>query len=409
MKKIESKATGDITESKSSSNLPQANCNKMLSPKKKIVFITGTRADFSKIKSLMHKVEDSSDFELFVFVTGMHLSSYFGSTIGEVEKNGFANIFKFINYDKYYQMDKALATTIDGFSRFVSEVEPDLIVVHGDRIEPLAAAITGSLNNILVAHIEGGEISGTIDDSLRHAISKLAHIHLVNDENAKKILMQLGESEDSIFVIGSPDMELLEQSTISLDEAKRYYDIDFEHYAIVMFHPVTTEFMDMKAQSENLVSALKSSGKNYIVIYPNNDLGFEFITQSYEALRGLARFRLFPSLRFEYFIALLKNAEFVIGNSSCILKEAPYLGIPGILVGSRQNGRAGSQSVLKVEAQSSAILEAIGQIHKIDRTDAKHTEILNSSERFFEYLQSGAFFDIPTQKVFNTIRAQKWH
>ena len=143
MKKIESKATSDITESKSSSNLPQANCNKMLSPKKKIVFITGTRADFSKIKSLMHKVEDSSDFELFVFVTGMHLSSYFGSTIGEVEKNGFANIFKFINYDKYYQMDKALATTIDGFSRFVSEVEPDLIVVHGDRIEPLAAAITG--------------------------------------------------------------------------------------------------------------------------------------------------------------------------------------------------------------------------------------------------------------------------
>ena len=326
----------------------------------------------------MGKVEDSNDFELFVFVTGMHLSSYFGATVGEVEKNGFKNIFKFINYDKYYQMDKALAITIDGFSRFVNEVQPDLIVIHGDRIEPLAAAIVGSLNNILVAHIEGGEISGTIDDSLRHAISKLAHIHLVNDEKAKQILMQLGENEDSIFVIGSPDMELLGHNTLSLKEAKEYY--------------------------ENLVSALKASGKNYIVIYPNNDLGFEFIIESYEALRGLSNFRLFPSLRFEYFIALLKNADFIIGNSSCILKEALYLGIPGILVGSRQNGRAGSQSVLKVEAQSSEILQAIGQIHENkSKVDETHIEILDSSERFFAYLQSNAFFEIPTQKVFRKI------
>ncbi|EOJ1152359.1 UDP-N-acetylglucosamine 2-epimerase, partial [Campylobacter jejuni] len=104
------------------------------------------------------------------------------------------------------QMDKALSSTIDGFSKFIHEIEPDLIVVHGDRVEPLAAAIVGSLNNILVAHIEGGELSGTIDESLRHAISKLAHIHLVNDEIAKKRLIQMGEDEKSIFIIGSPDL-----------------------------------------------------------------------------------------------------------------------------------------------------------------------------------------------------------
>lgn len=375
----------------------------MKKDKKKIVFVTGTRADFSKIKSLMHKVENSTDFELFIFVTGMHLSSYFGYTIGEVEKNGFKNIFKFINYDKYYQMDKALAITIDGFSRFINEVKPDLIVVHGDRIEPLAAAITGSLNNILVAHIEGGEISGTIDDSLRHAISKLAHIHLVNDERAKKVLMQLGEDENCIFIIGSPDMELLEQNTISLDEAKKYYDIDFQEYSIVIFHPVTTEFMSMKEQSENLVRALKESKKNYIIIYPNNDLGFEFIMQAYENLHKLSNFKLFPSLRFEYFITLLKNADCIIGNSSCILKEALYLNIPGILVGSRQDGRVGSENVIKVNSKCEEILNAIFTVHKKNNKKSKHIEILNSSERFFSYLKSGAFFKVKRQKKFNSI------
>lgn len=166
----------------------------------------------------MMKVENSNEFELFIFVTGMHMSKKFGSTYMEIEKCGFKNIYKYINHDKYYQMDKALSSTIDGFSKFIHEIEPDLIVVHGDRVEPLAAAIVGSLNNILVAHIEGGELSGTIDESLRHAISKLAHIHLVNDEIAKR-LIQMGEDEKSIFIIGSPDLELL-NNTISLDEAK---------------------------------------------------------------------------------------------------------------------------------------------------------------------------------------------
>ncbi|EAL4363954.1 UDP-N-acetylglucosamine 2-epimerase (hydrolyzing), partial [Campylobacter jejuni] len=308
---------------------------------KKILFITGTRADYSKIKSLMYRVQNSSEFELYIFATGMHLSKNFGYTVKELYKNGFKNIYEFINYDKYFSTDKALATTIDGFSRYVNELKPDLIVVHGDRIEPLAAAIVGALNNILVAHIEGGEISGTIDDSLRHAISKLAHIHLVNDEFAKRRLMQLGEDEKSIFIIGSPDLELLNDNKISLNEAKKYYDINYENYALLMFHPVTTEITSIKNQADNLVKALIQSNKNYIVIYPNNDLGFELILQSYEELKNNPRFKLFPSLRFEYFITLLKNADFIIGNSSCILKEALYLKTAGILVGSRQNGRLG--------------------------------------------------------------------
>lgn len=370
---------------------------------KKIVFVSGTRADFSKIKSLMMKVENSNEFELFIFVTGMHMSKKFGSTYMEIEKCGFKNIYKYINHDKYYQMDKALSSTIDGFSKFIHEIEPDLIVVHGDRVEPLAAAIVGSLNNILVAHIEGGELSGTIDESLRHAISKLAHIHLVNDEIAKKRLIQMGEDEKSIFIIGSPDLELL-NNTISLDEAKKYYDIKFKNYAIAIFHPITTEINSLYKQSEEFVNALIKSEKNYIVIYPNNDLGFELILQNYERLKNNERFKIFPSLRFEYFITLLKNADFIIGNSSCILKEALYLKTAGILVGSRQNGRLGNENTLKVNANSDEILKAINTIHKKQDLFSAKLEILDSSKLFFEYLLSGEFFKLSTQKVFKDIK-----
>lgn len=154
--------------------------------KKRIVFLTGTRADFGKMKSLIKITQNSSLFDVHIFVTGMHMIEQYGKTIIEVQKSGFKNIYPFINHDEIVHMDRNLATTINGFSHYIGEMKPDLIVVHGDRIEAMAGAIVGSLNNILVAHIEGGEISGTIDELIRHSISKLAHIHLVSNEQAKK-------------------------------------------------------------------------------------------------------------------------------------------------------------------------------------------------------------------------------
>lgn len=372
---------------------------------KKIIFLTGTRADFSKMKSLMLRVDESAEFELCIFVTGMHMSAYFGATYGEVEKSGFKNIFKFINHDRYYQSDAALASTADGFSKFLAEYKPDLVVVHGDRIEPLAVAAVCALNNVLIAHIEGGEVSGTIDDSIRHAISKLAHIHLVNDAKAKKRLLQLGEDEKSIFIIGSPDLDILQSSKISLVEAKKYYDIDFENYALAMFHPVTTEFHTMSLQARVFVDALIKSGKNYIVIYPNNDLGFEFILKEYERLKHDKHFKIFASIRFEYFIALLKNADFAIGNSSAILKEAVFFKVPGINIGTRQSGRAGTKSKLitNAKADKNAILQAINELKPRAKSSFKLGSASRSDEKFIKLLESGKLFKVPKQKKFNDL------
>lgn len=365
--------------------------------------MSGTRADFSKIKSLAIKVEESPDFDLYIFATGMHLSNHFGLTVREIEKSRFSHIYKFINHDRYYQMDLALAHTIDGFAKFIAEYQPDLIVVHGDRIEPLAATLVGVLNNILVAHIEGGEVSGTIDDSLRHAISKLSHIHLVNDEVAKGRLLQLGEQQESIFIIGSPDLDILDSTNISLKMAKKYYNIAFDSYGIVLFHPVTTEIDSLKNQANELCVALKKSRQNYIVIYPNNDLGFEQILESYKSLEDLAQFKFYPSIRFEYFITLLKGADFIIGNSSCGLKEAPYLGIPSINIGTRQQNRMGinEPSVINVNAKSGAILSAIENVKHIKcHTRDSGSKRLKSSKIFFNLLQSGVFWNLNKQKQF---------
>lgn len=170
----------------------------------------------------MQSVEESPDFELQVFVTGMHMLSKYGSTYGEVVKDGFSNIYQFVNTRDAQSADLTLSSTITGFSNYVEEFKPDLIIVHGDRVEALAGAIVGALNNIRVAHIEGGEISGTIDESIRHAITKFAHYHLVSNKQAARYVTQLGEREKSIFIIGSPDIDVMRTEQLpSLEEAKK--------------------------------------------------------------------------------------------------------------------------------------------------------------------------------------------
>lgn len=165
----------------------------------KVLFVTGTRADFGKLKSLIEVTDKADEFEVQLFITGMHMMSRYGMTSIEVERLKIASSYKYINQTKNDTMDVVLAKTITGLSDYIHENNPDVIVVHGDRVEAMAGAIVGSLNNILVAHIEGGEVSGTIDELIRHSISKMAHTHFVSNSEAQERLVQLGEAKSSIL------------------------------------------------------------------------------------------------------------------------------------------------------------------------------------------------------------------
>lgn len=372
---------------------------------KKILFLTGTRADFGKIKSLIQILEAHSDFEPYLFVTGMHLQQEYGYTLLEVQRCGFSNVHTFENHTHETTMDLTLAKTIEGLSAFVKSSNPDMIVIHGDRVEALAGAIVGSLNNILVAHIEGGEISGTIDELIRHSTSKMSHVHFVSNEKAKERLVQMGELNESIFTIGSPDVDIMFANNLpSIEEVKRYYEIPYQDYAVVMFHPVTTEVSYMADYANNFVKALLLDTHNYVVIFPNNDLGSRVILDVYKLLDNNPRFRIFPSLRFEYFLTLLKKAQFIIGNSSAGIREAPYYGLPIINIGTRQNNRSVHADIINTDYDFKSIQKALQIVdsHKVNATDSDFG-VGNSAVLFLESLQKSDIWSLNHQKQFNEL------
>lgn len=370
---------------------------------KKILFVTGTRADYGKMKPLMQALDSMKEYEVYIFVCGMHLIETFGSTYNEVLKDGYDNVYIAFGITNTNNASINLGSTITNLAGYVENVNPDMIIVHGDRMDALAGATVGALHNIIVAHIEGGELSGTIDESIRHAISKFAHVHFTCTEEAKKRLIQLGEDKNRIFVIGSPDIDVMLSSNLpSLKEAKKRYEIDFDNYGILMYHPVTTEYEKAGANAKILVDSVMESGRNYVVIYPNNDLGSEIIINEYRRFEDNRNFRVFPSLRFEHFLTLLKNSDFVIGNSSAGIRETGIYGIPAIDIGTRQAGRYSSKLCKNVQHTNIDKSEIMLAIKKTDnfRVSSKSFGEGNSTEKFLKTIADSDFWDISIQKTF---------
>jgi len=369
---------------------------------KKVLFLTTTRADFGKLKPLMKAVEEEEGFKTHIFVTGMHMFSKYGNTGNEVAKCGFKNIYYYINQKPGDSLDTILANTVNGLGNYLSLFKPDMVVVHGDRAEALAGAISGALNNFLVAHIEGGEVSGTIDESIRHSVSKLAHIHFVANEEAKRRLIRMGEDETNIYIIGSPDIDLMISKNLpTLEDAKKYYDIPFDKgYSLFVYHPVTTNLHTLFADFKDVMTAVCESKKNYILIYPNNDPGADIIIEEIEFYRNNPRFKIFPSLRFEYFLTFLKNSEFIIGNSSAGIREAPIYSVPSINIGNRQKNRFCYETIINVTNSKSEILDATKRVSSIKRSQSNHFGDGKSTERFVNILKNSKIWDTKIQKYF---------
>ncbi len=375
-------------------------------PKKKVVFLTSTRADFGKIKSLISAANNLRDLEVHIFATGMHMLKEYDYTVNEIEKCGFPNIYKFINHTGPAPLGEILANTLHGLGNFVREFKPDLILVHGDRVEALAGALAGALNNILVGHIEGGEVSGTIDEHIRHAVSKMSHLHFVSNDESRRRLIQMGEANENIYVIGSPDLDIMNSSRLpSLRQAAQRYSIPFTEFGIFIYHPVTTELEELRAQINVVIDVLVNSKMNFVVIHPNNDPGADVIKNAYnKKLSHIPRFKIFPSMRFEYFLALLKRSHFIIGNSSAGIKEAPFYGVPTIDIGTRQMNRIRQplNGIFKCDYKKDHILSLINKLskEKVRFELQKNFGSGDSHRHFIDILKNGEIWNKNIQKQF---------
>jgi len=368
---------------------------------KKLLFVTGTRADFSKLEPLA-KSALKENYNVGFFVTGMHMLTRYGLTKLEVERVESADIMEFINQREGDGQEVILAKTISGFSDYLKEYTPDLVIIHGDRIEAIGAALVCAINYVRSVHIEGGEVSGNIDEIYRHCNTKLCTAHFVSSATARDRVIRLGENPDSIFVLGSPELDIHSQDTgLGLDQVLEYYRIKWKDYAIVIFHPVTFEIEKIGKHAEILFRALEESGRKFIIISPNNDPGYESIFNIVGKLPK-EQFHLIPSMRFSYFSELLRNAGLIIGNSSVGVREAPFLGIPSLDIGTRQNHRSLSKNVSTVNPEDSNSIKSFiddnwGKRHKSDLSFG----IGKAVETFIKILSMQEFWDLPLQKYFH--------
>jgi UDP-N-acetylglucosamine 2-epimerase (hydrolysing) len=372
---------------------------------KKILFLTGTRADYWKLISLIKPVDEHPNFESHVFVTGMHMLSKYGFTADEVIAENHQNIYLNINQFAGERPELVLANTIRNLSQYVHEISPDLLVIHGDRVEALAWAIVGVFSNILVAHIEGGESSGSMDESIRHSISKLSHVHFTANHNFAKKLEQFGENPNNIYPIWSPDFDVILSGNLpTLEDVKTRYNIPFDDYGIFIFHSVTTEVWLFEKYSSEVIKWLVDSRKKFVIVYPNNDPGSDIVLRQLKEFSDKDNFdetyRIFHSVLFNDFLTLLKNAKCIMWNSSVGVRQAPVLGVPTVNVWTRQNNRNNWESIHNVGYSS---WEITNKINELWDADVKYSPCFTfwdwkASERFMKIIETDAFWKTPIQK-----------
>jgi len=334
---------------------------------KKIAVVTGTRAEYGILKPLLRKINESKKIELKLIVTGMHLLKEFGNSIEEIRRDGFKIEVSIPMYDpkkkdeKYY--GKAFSKGIDRFTNALLKIKPDLLVVFGDRLEALAATLSGALLQIPIAHIHGGDKteSGHIDESIRHSITRFACIHFTATKEHTKRLIKMGEEEFRIYEVGALGLDsIINSEAIQRSELSKRLGLDLEKKTIVcVFHPVHLEKEKVGRQMYEIISAIKELGIQTVIIYPNNDAGSKDIIREIKKLRGLPFVKIFPNLTHKEYISLLKHSNLLIGNSSSGIIEAPSLKLPVVNIGSRNVGREHSKNVIFVDAKKKDIIWAI--------------------------------------------------
>ncbi len=379
---------------------------------KKICVVTGTRAEYGLLSNIMLEIKKSEKLILQTIVTGAHLSEDFGLTYKEIEKDGF-RIDEKINILTKNNIPVNTATSLGlaviGFSTAFEKLQPDLILVLGDRYEILAAAETALVMQIPVAHISGGEITeGAIDDSIRHAITKLSAIHFPANEEYRHRIIQLGENPKYVFNVGDPGVENIHKlNYLTKEELEEFFGYKLENTFLTTFHPVTTEKSSIQ-QLENLFAALDRFPKHLVIFTKANaDNEGREINELIDAYAEKNKERVFvyDSLGKIRYLSTLKYSVAVVGNSSSGIVEAPVLGIPTVNIGNRQKGRVQANTIINCDATEESIYRALQQavLYKQDSSreiDLKYNG-MNTSTDIIHVLENLEFKDLVIKKFFD--------
>lgn len=335
-----------------------------------IAVFTGSRADYGLLYWLMKDIEASKCLRLEVIVGGMHLQPEFGSTWQQVKADGFpiaAMVDMQLASDRPGSTARSVGLGIIGLADCLERLQPDMLVVLGDRYEALAAAQVAHLMRIPIAHLHGGELTeGAYDDAIRHAITKFSHLHFVATNEYRRRVIQLGESPDSVYTVGAFGLEHLTRTPLlNRTELSAEFDLDLRgRFFVATYHPVTL----LPEETERGLTSILDTLDNFsdipcIITYPNADDGYQAIVAHLKdyAAKHESRIRLRESLGSQLYLSLLAKASVNLGNSSSGLIEAPALGVPAIDIGSRQQGRLRAKSVIHSPCESRALIDAVSR------------------------------------------------
>lgn len=360
---------------------------------KKVVVVTGTRADYGIYYPILSVIENEATLDLNILVTGMHLSPQHGYTVENIKQDGFkisAQVDCLFHGSTNANMARSIGIAILGMTQALESIQPDCVIVLGDRGEMLAASIVSAHMNIPVLHLHGGEVSGTIDESIRHAISKLAHIHLVSTEKSRERLIRLGEDKWRIHIVGAPRIETIENTNLpNLEDTKVKFGLDFSgEYLLLIYHPVTTETTDIE-DVRRIVEVMLSFEMPIICVLPNSDAGSDTIMKVYKEFSMREEIYCVSNFDQLSYLTILKHAEVLVGNSSSGIIEAASFHVPVINIGNRQGNRERSSNVIdtdhnKVElkkalttAQSEEFRQSLKNLKNVYGKDNTSLSILN--------------------------------
>ncbi|HZM63490.1 MAG TPA: UDP-N-acetylglucosamine 2-epimerase [Vicinamibacterales bacterium] len=356
-------------------------------PQRKICVVVTARPSYSRIRTALQAIQRHSGLQLQLVVAASALLDRYGSAVQSIEHDGFTidhRVYMVLEGENLVTSAKSTGIGLSELATVFDNLRPDAVVTIADRYETLATAVAASYMNIPVVHVQGGEVTGSVDEKVRHAVTKLSNLHLVSTELARQRVIRLGEPEETVVVTGCPSIdiagEVAAQPALDFDPFAKYGGVgpraDLSNgYLVVMQHPVTTEYDEARAQVEETLYAITQFDLPVLWFWPNVDAGSDGTSKGIRVFREREQpdhLHLFRNMLPEDFLRLLVNSTAIVGNSSVAIRECSYLGVPAVNIGSRQQGRERGKNVIDVDHDRAAIASAIHEHSRRGRPDADH-------------------------------------